>query len=127
LDEKELLAKMDELTNTEDHLNLIISERETLKKSIIPDNIQMEMENIDSEFEDKIKMVEGNIKERKDQLQVLLKEYGKPLKSSGYSYSYEIVGEWDDEQLCRYAANGHPELLMLRKTKEKTRLTPKKR
>jgi hypothetical protein len=126
MEEKDLIELMDALADTEIQLDLVTSERETLKKKQIPLNIQTELESIDMEFEPKIESVKENIKVRKEQLQTLLKEFGKPLKSKSYSWSYDIVGEWDDEQLCRYAASGHPEILILRKTKEKTRLTPKK-
>jgi hypothetical protein len=127
LEEKDLLAKMDDVANRETHLDLLISERETLKKSVIPSEVQMELDGIDFEFQEKIKPFEDDIKVRKDQLQALLKENAKPLKSEFYTYSYSPPkSEWDTNALDGYAT-GHPEILWMRHDGEKptTKLTPR--
>jgi hypothetical protein len=125
LDEKELQTKIDELADTEVQLDLIIAEKETLKKSLIPEEIQMEMESVEFEYVDKIKAVEDNIKVRKDQLKALLMEYAKPLKSKYYTWTYKEGDPiWDTKGLDGFAVS-HPEMLFLRKEgKPVTKLTP---
>ncbi len=126
MEDKELIEMMDTLADTEVQLDLIISEKETLKKKQIPINIQAELEAIDLEFIDKIKYVEDNIKARRDQLQILLKENAKSIKSKYYSFSYKPPKpEWNTDALDGYALT-HPEILWMRKDGEKptTRLTP---
>jgi hypothetical protein len=125
MEEKDLQARMDELADTEVQLDLIISERETLKKEQIPLNVQAELESIDEEYESKIQNVKDNIKARKEQLQAMLKEFGKPLKSKRYTWSYDEEVIWDAKGLDGYALS-HPEILYMRSTKPKTRLLPKK-
>jgi hypothetical protein len=127
MDEKSLQELMDFLADTEVQRDMVIAERETLKKEQIPPGIQVELESIDLEYADKIKLIEDNIKARKEQLQILLKEWAKSVKSQYYTYSYEPVVEWNAEALDGYALN-HPEILWMRKEgKPKTRLTPKKK
>lgn len=126
MEEKDLQKLMDALADTEIELDLVVAEKETLKKNLIPVEIQGEMESIDFEFEEKIKAVEGNIKVRKEQLQALLKEHAQPVKSKYYNWSYEEEVIWDAKGMDGYALS-HPEILYMRSTKPKTRLTPKKK
>src|ERR1035437_6687125 len=106
---------MDDLDNTEVYLGNIISDRETLKKKQIPAEIQAEIESIDFEFAAKIKVLEDAIKDRKEKLQKLLKDYGKPVKSKYYSYTYKDgKPEWNTDALDGYALT-HPEILWMRK------------
>lgn len=133
MDEKDLQARMDELTDTEIQRDMVVAERETLKQKQVPANIQAELEQIDEEFAPKIEQVESNIKARKEQLQAMLKEYSKEhagkegytLKSKGYSWSYEDEVIWDAKALDGYSLD-HSEILWMRNTKPKSRLTPKK-
>jgi len=124
MDEQELIKLMDELDDAEVHLGNVFSDRETLKKKQIPLEIQAELESIDFEFADQIKALEDNAKERKETLQKLLREYGKPIKSTFYSFTYkEGEPEWDTSFLDGYSLN-HPEILHWRhEGKPITRLT----
>jgi hypothetical protein len=126
MEETELKKLMDDLADIEIQLDLVVAEQETLKKSRIPLNVQLELESIEEEFKPKLDAVKGNIKVRKEQLQTLLKEYGKPVKSKSYSWSYEETVEWNKDALDGYALT-HPEILWMRKEgKPTTRLTPRK-
>jgi len=128
MEEKDLLQAMDALADTESQLDLLEAEKETLKQSRIPLEIQGELESIDFEYADKIKNIEDNIRARKEQLQACLKAYAKPIKSQYYSYSYDEAPEWNDEGLCKYAMiHNLPEILSFRSTKPKTRLAPRKK
>ena len=135
MDEKDLQARMDELGDIEVQRDIVVSERETLKQKQVPADIQAELEQIDEEFAPKIEQIELNIKSRKEQLQAMLKEYSKDhagkdgytLKSKSYGWSYEDEVIWDAKALDGYVSDGkHPELLWMRSTKPKSRLTPKK-
>lgn len=126
MEEVELIKLMDTLADTEIQLDLVVAEKETLKKSRIPLNIQLDMESIDEEYASKIEAVKGNIKARKEQLQTLLKEHGKPVKSKRYTWSFEEKVEWNTDALDGYALT-HPEILWMRKEgKPTTRLTPRR-
>jgi len=125
MDEKELQEKMDELADTEIQRDMVVAERETLRQKQIPIQVQAELEQIDEEFAPKIEQIELNIKARKEQLQALLKEYARPVKSKYYNWSYEEEVTYDAKAMDGYALN-HPEILWMRSTKPKTRLTPKK-
>ena len=125
MEEKDLQSRMDELADIEVQRDMVIAERETLKQKQVPADIQAELEQIDEEFAPKIEQIELNIKSRKEQLQSMLKEYAQPVKSKFYSWSYEEEVIWDSKGLDGYALS-HPEILYMRNTKPKTRLTPKK-
>lgn len=127
MDEKDLQQRMDELADIEIQRDMIVAEKETLKQNRIPVNLQIELQEIEEEFAPRLESVELNIKSRKDQLQFMLKEYAKSVKSQYYTWSFEPVIEWDVKALDGYALN-HPEILWMRKEgKPKTRLTPKKK
>jgi hypothetical protein len=83
------------------------------------------LEQINEEFAPKIESIDLNIKARKEQLQWMLKEYAKPVKSKYYTWAYEEEVIYDAKAMDGYALN-HPEILWMRSTKPKTRLTPKK-
>ncbi len=125
MDELDLQTRMDELADTEIQRDMVLAERETLKQKQVPANIQAELQQIDEEFAPKIEQIELNIKARKDQLQSMLKEYAQPVKSKFYSWSYDEEVIWDAKGLDGYALS-HPEILYMRSTNPKTRLTPKK-
>lgn len=125
MEDTELMAMLDELSDTEVGLDLIIAEKETLKNKQIPLEIQAELEAIDAEYAPKIETMKSYIEARKKHIQALLKENAKPIKSKFYNYSYEEEVVWDAKALDGYALS-HPEILWMRNTKPKTRLTPKK-
>ena len=125
MEEKDLQSRMDELADIEVQRDMVIAERETLKQKQVPADIQAELEQINEEFAPKIESIELNIKARKEQLQGLLKEYAQPVKSKFYTWSYEEEVIWDAKGLDGYSLS-HPEILYMRNTKPKTRLTPKK-
>lgn len=115
LEEQELKVLMDDLDNTEVHLGNLQADKETLKKTIIPLQLQVKLEEVDIEFADQIKVIEEQVKAKKEQLQKLLKEYGKPIKSSFYSYTFKDgKPEWNTDALDGYALT-HPEILWMRK------------
>jgi hypothetical protein len=123
MEEQELQKLMDDLDNTEVHLGNLQADKETLKKTRIPLPIQIELEEIDMEFEPKIKGLEKEVKEKKEFLQKELLKFAQPIKSKFYKYSYEEgEPEWDTSFLDGYAI-GHPEILHWRNPgKPKTRL-----
>jgi hypothetical protein len=115
LEAEELQKLMDDLDNTEVHLGNLQADKETLKKTQIPLDIQVKLEEIDMEFEPQMKAVEEEVKAKKDTLQKLLKDYGKPIKSTYYSYTYKDgKPEWNTDALDGYALT-HPEILWMRK------------
>ncbi len=133
MEEKELTEQVDALYDVDIQRDMIVPEMKTLQQKQIPAQLQAELERIEEEFKPKIEGVELNIKARKEQLQVLLKEYSKEhagkegytLKSKTYSWSYEDEVIWHAKALDGYALE-HPEILWMRNTKPKSRLTPKK-
>ena len=115
MNEQELKKLMDDLDDTEVHLGNIYADKETLKKTQIPLQIQVKLEEIDMEFADKIEVIESMVKEKKDQLQKFLKDYGKPIKSTFYSYTFKDgKPDWNTDALDGYALT-HPEILWMRK------------
>jgi hypothetical protein len=124
LEEEELKKLMDDLDDTEVHLGNIQADKETLKKTRIPLNIQIELEEIDMEFKPQEDALAKEVKDKKDFLQKELLKFGKPVKSKFYKYSYEEgEPEWDTSFLDGYALN-HPEILHWRhEGKPKTRLS----
>ena len=124
MEEQDLQKLMDDLDDTEVHLGNFQADKETLKKTQIPLDIQVKLEEIDIEFSPQEEALQKDIKKKRDFLQKELKKFGKPIKSKFYSYSYED-GEpvWDTSFLDGYALN-HPEILHWRSEgKPVTRLT----
>ena len=129
MEAEELQRLMDDLDNNEVHLGNLQSDKETLKKSRIPLNIQVELEEIDEEFAPQIKSLEEEIKSKREFLQEELKKYGKPLKSKYYSWSYTPEKPiWNTDALDGYALKNR-EILWMRQGEGKptTRLTPLKK
>jgi hypothetical protein len=129
LEEEELRKLMDDLDDTEVHLGNIQADKETLKKSRIPLNIQVELEEIEIEFSPQIKSLEDEIKTKREFLQAELKKYAKPLKSKYYSWSYAPgKAQWNTDALDGYALD-HRDILWMRgeEGKPTTRLTPLKK
>jgi hypothetical protein len=111
MEEQELKKLMDDLDNTEVHLSNIQSDKETLKQTQIPLDIQVKLEEIDLEFADQIESLGKQIKKKKELLQKELLKFGKPVKSKFYEYRFEPgEPEWDTSFLDGYALN-HPEIL----------------
>jgi hypothetical protein len=123
LTEEDLRKMMDDLDNTEVHLGNLQADKETLKQTQIPLEIQVKLEEIDLEFQDQIESLGKQIKKKKDFLQKELLKFGKPVRSKFYEYRFE-PGEpvWDTSFLDGYAIN-HPEILHWRSEgSPKTRL-----
>jgi len=125
---EELQKLMDDLDDTEVHLGNLKADKETLKKTQIPLEIQVRLEEIDMEFEPQEKAIEQQIKEKREFLQEKLKEYAKPLRSKYYSWSYKPgKPEWNTDALDGYVLD-HREILWMRKDgKPTTKLTPLKK
>ena len=124
MEEDALKKLMDDLDDTEVHLGNLQADKETLKKTQIPLEIQVKLEEIDMECDPQMKAIEEEIKAKKEQLQKLLKDYGKPIKSNWYSYTYKDgPPEWNTDALDGYALE-HREILWMRQPgKAITRLT----
>jgi hypothetical protein len=116
---------MDEFGDVQSKKALLLSEKEAIKKKIIPLNIQAELEELDAEFSEKEKALEEEEKQKKKTLQIALDNYintlilkpGEKTAIKSPLVTVHIsapVPEWEPLGLDGYALN-HPEILMFRK------------
>ena len=132
----EIKKAMDEYGNFAHARELLKSEKKQLIDSIIPPEIQIEIESIEFETKEKEEVLDKKEKEARKKLDSLIKKYIKNLDvgKEKIHLSSEMMNltisepetVWDTSALDAFIIAGHRELLPFRsQTLPKTRLTKK--
>ena len=138
VDEKQLKDALNAFGDFQHQREYLKAQKQELINKIIPPEIQMELAELEEEFEGKDKIVAEKEKSARKVLDMMLEQYAGTLAlgdddkvklNSDLAYATIEKGDivWNPTALDAYAISGHPEILSFRKEeKPKIRVTRKK-
>jgi hypothetical protein len=120
MNEKQLKEKLDVLGEIIAIRENLISEKQTLLDSLIPPEIKLKIQDIEEEFEDKIKQADENVQSLESAIKSEVKAFGQSVKGELVMavWSKPRV-TWDNKGLDGFMV-AHPEIKAFRKEGEPT-------
>lgn len=118
MNEKQLKEKLDVLGEIIAIRENLISEKQTLLDSLIPTEIKLKIQDIEEEFEDKIKQADENVQSLESAIKSEVKAFGQSVKGELVMAVWAKPRvTWDNKGLDGFMV-AHPEIKAFRKEGE---------